>query len=340
MTDHQDTTHPDGRFVLVAGTTETARIDGISAAGATPALTVHTPAADAEILTYGQPVRAPVTPVSPAGCPTPALVTRAARELLGFETLVVDGGLVEPTAAPTVDVGATGGGDIREESPVPDAETVFERARRLGQDLPDDELVVGETIPGGTTTALGVLTALGEPHAVSSSLPENPLGLKREVVDAALTASGLERGGAAGDPLRAVEQLGDPVLAAVAGLAVGATETGTPVTLAGGTQMVTVGALVRHHGSGAPLELATTQFLAADDSADIERACRHLDVTLTVTDPQFPPAEHTVFEHYSQGVAKEGAGMGGALALVDRSDVSMEQLRERLLVCYDRLLSD
>ena len=30
-------------------------------------------------------------------------------------------------------------------------------------------------VPGGTTPALGVLTAIGEPATVSSSLPETPL---------------------------------------------------------------------------------------------------------------------------------------------------------------------
>jgi len=50
------------RFVLTAGTTHTAAIDGISAAGADPDAIVHTPAADAEILAYGAPVRAPAVP--------------------------------------------------------------------------------------------------------------------------------------------------------------------------------------------------------------------------------------------------------------------------------------
>ena len=41
------------RVILAAGTTETALIDGISAAGALPELMVHTPSADAEIVAYG-----------------------------------------------------------------------------------------------------------------------------------------------------------------------------------------------------------------------------------------------------------------------------------------------
>lgn len=42
----------------------------------------HTPSADAEILVSGRPVRAPVVPVSPTGCPTSDVVTRAVRASL------------------------------------------------------------------------------------------------------------------------------------------------------------------------------------------------------------------------------------------------------------------
>jgi len=328
------------RFVLVVGTTDTARIEGISAAGASPDRMVHTPAADAELVEYGRPVRAPVTPVSPDGCPTPALVTRAVRDLLGFETLVVDAGLATRTGVPTVDLGAKPGGDIRETDPVPATEGMFDSARELGRLLPDEELVVGESIPGGTTTALGVLTALGESYGVSSSLPENPIELKERVVARALAASGLDDGGAAGEPHRALRAVGDPVLAAVSGLTVGAVESGTAVTLAGGTQMVAVAALVRHLGVTESLTLATTQFVADDDTADLQTAADDLDFALTATDPGFPASEHVAFEQYCRGVAKEGAGMGGALALLARSDTSLDALHDRIVARYEEVLAD
>ena len=38
-----------------------------------------------------------------------------------------------------------------------------------------DCLVIGESIPGGTTTALAVLKALGFDAKVSSSIPNNPM---------------------------------------------------------------------------------------------------------------------------------------------------------------------
>ncbi len=326
------------RVLLVAGSTRTAAVPGLSAAGADPDLRGHTPAADAEIVEYGQPVRSPVVPVSPSGCPTPAAVTRAVRETLGFDSTVVDGGLAEPTAAGTVTVGARPGGDIREDDPVPTAPGAYEAARQFGRKLPEDELLVAESVPGGTTTAMGVLRALGEPAAVSSSLPENPLKQKRAVVTEGLDASGLEPGGAANRPKRAVRRMGDPVLATAAGVARGALETDTAVTLAGGTQMLAVAALLRHDGVDRRLDLATTSYVAADDTADLAGVADTLDVDVTVTDPGFDGRDHAGMAPFAAGEAKEGVGMGGALALARRAGVPMSEVRTSFAEVYDRLL--
>lgn len=331
--------HADVRFVLAAGSTDTASIDGISAAGASPDVMAHTPSADAEILEYGRPVRAPVVPVSPSGCPTPAVVTRAVRERLDFPATVVDAGLAADTAAPTVNVGASPGDDVRAADPVPTAPTAFEAARELGRSLPED-LFVAETIPGGTTTALGVFAALGEGDAVSSSLPANPLSRKRDVVAGGLEASDLSRGDAAGDPVEAVRRMGDPVLATVAGLAVGALDDGRDVTLAGGSQMLAAAALVRHAGADGPLGIATTSFVAADESVDVRAQAAALDLDLTVTDPRFDRTDHVAMQRYEAGEAKEGVGMGGALALADRADLSMTAVRAQVVDVYDRLLGE
>lgn len=328
------------RLLLVAGTTRTAEIPGLSAAGASPEATAATPSADAEIVEYGDLVRGEMVPVSPAGCPTPAVMTRAVRELLGFELTVLDAGLAEPTGAPTVSLPVEPGADIREPDPVPNAEDAFAAGREFAHDLPDEELLVGETIPGGTTTALGVLTALGETEAVSSSLPENPLAHKREVVAEGLAASDLEPGGAVGDPLLAVRSVGDPVLAGVAGVATGAIETGVDLTLAGGTQMLAAAALVRHAGIEAPFRVATTSFVAADETAAVRETATSLDVNLAVTDPGFEHGDHVAFERYLAGVAKEGVGMGGALWLAERKGIDMSQVRDRIVSVYDRVVGD
>jgi uncharacterized protein (TIGR00303 family) len=307
------------RLILVAGTTATAAVDGLSAAGADPEAMAHTPSADAEILAYGDVVRSPVVPVSPTGCPTPAVVTRAASELFDLPVTVVDGGLARPTAAPTVDVGAAPGDDVRDPEPVPDAGATYDAAVRLGRSLPDEHLLVGETVPGGTTTAMAVLRALGESAPVSSSLPANPLALKRSVVAEALAASDLAPGDCAGDPRRAFRRVGDPVLPVVAGLAAGAAERGATVTLAGGTQQVAALAALRHAGVTGSFEVATTSFVA-EDVPDLRSVVAGFDADLTVTDPGFAGRSEPALARYVAGEAKEGAGMGGAVALAARSD--------------------
>ena len=330
---------PDGiRFVLVAGTTETAQRDGISAAGADPDLMATTPAADAELVTYGRPVRTDTVPVSPSGCPTPALVTRAVREVLGFDLAVVDGGLAERTGAPTVTVGARPGKDIAEQDPVPSAYGAFEAARQFGHRLPADELWLAESVPGGTTTALGVLRALGDTSMVSSSLPENPVEQKEAVVAEGLAASSMEAGDAAGEPKRALRRMGDPVLATLAGLTVGAVETDTAVTLAGGSQQLAVAALARHGGYEGRLGLATTSYVADDETATLRADAEALSLDLTVTDPGFEAADHVAMERFVAGEAKEGVGMGGALALADRAGVPLADVRERFAAVYDDLV--
>ena len=329
------------RLVLCAGTTRTAEIDGISAAGADADLMAHTPSADSEILAYGRPVRSPVVPVSPTGCPTPAVVTRAVVEQLGLDTTIIDAGLAEPTGAPTVTVGARPGADIRERDPVPSAPGAFAAAKQFGRKLPDDELYLAETVPGGTTTALGVLAALGESdvlgdRTVSSSLSENPLELKRSVVEEALESSALEAGDAASRPTVALRRAGDPALAVVCGVVAGALETDTAVTLAGGTQLVAAAACLRHGGYDRSISLATTSFVAEDPTIDLDRAASTLDLSVTITDPGFTD-DHPAMAAYNAGEAKEGVGMGGALALADQTGLPMADVRAGLLEVYDRL---
>ncbi len=324
-------------FVVTVGTTETGLIDGISAAGATPDVMSHTPSADVEILEYGRPVFAPFVPVSPSGCPTPSLITRAVMDLIDFEHRIVDAGLTEPTAAPTISVGATQGGDIRMADPVPEAADIAEQASRLAEGV-DDDLVIAESIPGGTTTALGVMTALGESIPVSSSLPENPLDLKRSVVAKGLETSGLAEGELAGEPVAAVRRMGDPMLAAVYGLIKGAVAAESDVTLAGGTQMIAAAALARHGDVSAPLTVATTSFVDVDGSTDLASAAETLDLDISVTDPGFEEAEHVAFERYRLGEAKEGVGMGGALRLAAAADVEMSAVRQRVKDRYDALV--
>lgn len=322
--------------VLVLGSTRTAAIEGISAAGADRKAMLETPAVDAELVWDGQPITSESIPVSPSGCPTPALVTRAVHEVVGFDLLVIDAGLSATTRAPCVQLSQRVGGDIREIEPVPNAPTVFEAARDLAVERAFEEVTIGESIPGGTTTALGVLRALGEPYGVSSSLADNPTELKDDVVTEGLRTSELEVGDAAGDPFSALRSMGDPVLAAVTGFVTGAVSTGSTITLAGGSQMVAAAALLRHAGVDNALTLATTRYVADDVGSDLDRAAASLDFELVITDPEFERTNHPALEAYCRGEAKEGVAMGGALGLV--GDNAMDEVHRRCLDRYDELV--
>jgi NaMN:DMB phosphoribosyltransferase len=168
---------------------------------------------------------------------------------------------------------------------------------------------------------------------VSSSLPDNPLARKEAVVEAALDASDLAPGEAAHHPELAVRFVGDPTLAVVAGLCAGALESGTRVTLAGGTQLVAAAALVRHAGCVRPLTLATTAYLA--DHVDLASAVRDLDLDLVVTDPDF--ADERLAQYATVG--REGAAMGGALALADGAGV-LDEVEGRTLALLDDLAAN
>jgi len=336
------------RFVLAAGTTHTAAIDGISAAGADAELLPHTPSADAELLVYGDAVRAPTIPVSPTGCPTPAVVTRAVHELHDLEPTIVDAGLARTTGAPTVDVGAGPGGDIRDDAPVPNAREIYVSARNYAAALPDDHLVLAETIPGGTTTALGVLVALGIATRVSSSLPDNPLDRKRRIVADALATTDDDSAGSVDtepvdaldelDALAAVRRAGDPVLATVGGLIAGALSRDARVTLAGGTQLLAAAAIARSRGHDGPLTIATTPYVADDDTAAFHDTAGRLDLDVTVTDPGFADTDHPGMRRYAEGEGKEGVGMGGALALAAAAGIEMQTVRDQVATVYDRVL--
>ncbi|MFB6311053.1 MAG: nicotinate-nucleotide--dimethylbenzimidazole phosphoribosyltransferase [Salinirussus sp.] len=327
-------------LVLAAGTTRTAAIEGLSAAGADPTVRLHTPSADAEILTHGRPAESDVIPISPTGCPTPAVVTRAVRELAPFQLTVLDAGLVAPLSPDPVAVGAEPGADIRQPLAVPDARRIARRARDVAKSQAcTDSLALAETIPGGTTTAMGVLRALGEPDSVSSSMADNPLERKRNVVDRALAASELSEGEAAGDPLQAIQAVGDPVQAVLFGYAKGALEADIDLVLAGGTQLLAVAACLRHDNVTADLRLHTTSFLADDPTAEVDRLAGKLNVDISVTDPGFDQLEHPAAAAYCRGEAKEGVGMGWALGHLARSRVPMDTLRRRFISLTDTLLT-
>jgi uncharacterized protein (TIGR00303 family) len=305
-------------FICTIATTETGKIPGLSAAGANPDFTDFTPPADAELLLLGRCKSIQGVPITPDGIPTPGLITLSALHLADIPVVVVNGGVKVKPQIPFVDLGGNSGRDIRSGNSVDNVEEVIERAKILGEQLAktSDYLVIGESVPGGTTTALGVLSALGvnAQGKVSSTLPENPHSLKVEVVAAGLMAAGEKFGSLKRNPIKAVSCVGDPMMAAMAGLVIGGTKQG-PVLMAGGTQMTAVLAVINTLNPEALCNVAigTTRWVAKDVKSDICGIVKQFyDLPILAADLDFGLSKYPGLRIYETGLVKEGVGAGGA----------------------------
>ena len=305
-------------FICTLGTTETGKIEGISAAGANPEFTDYTPPADAELLLLGKCKSIAGVPITPEGIPTPGLITRSALQLADIPVLIANGGVRVKPQIPFVDLGGSPGRDIRTGKAVDDAAEIIERARMVGAQLAKavDYLVIGESIPGGTTTALGVLSALGvkAEGKVSSTLPQNPHSLKAEVVQAGLAAAGEKFGSLAENPVKAIECVGDPMMAAFSGLVIGAAAY-VPVLMAGGTQMSAILAVINSLKPDVLCNVAvgTTRWVTGDKSSDLKGIVKQFcDVPVLAADLNFGKSRFQGLQIYETGLVKEGVGAGGA----------------------------
>lgn len=334
-------------FVCAIGTTETAKIPGISAAGKYPELTDYTPPADVELLLLGRCKCIPGVPVTPEGIPTPAIITMSALKLADIPVLVASGGLKVKPHIPFLDLGGKPGGDIRTGKAVENVEEVIQRARIAGENLAKvvDHLVIGESIPGGTTTALGVLLAMGidARGKVSSSMPGNPHELKIRTVEAGLKASGEKFGSLAGDPIKAISCVGDPMIPAFAGLVLGAASR-VPVLMAGGTQMGAVLAVVNALDRNVldNLAIGTTRWIIEDKTSDLKGIIDQIaDVPVLAADLDFNRSMFEGLKAYEKGVVKEGVGAGGAaIAAMIKSEgsITKETLLEEIERNYELLV--
>jgi uncharacterized protein (TIGR00303 family) len=308
-------------FVCVISYTATSEILGITVAGANAELVKYTSPADAEFLFRGRCKCIDVVPATPDGKPTPALITRTALQLARIPLLVVDAGAKVKPSIPYVSFGVEPGRNIIKESAmdISNVKRAFEYGELLGKQLAimSDLIVVGESIPGGTTTALAVLRALDidARFKVSSSMPENPHNLKNKVVDSAIDrviASGIGR---IISPFEAISAFGDPMMPSVAGIASGVLSANGKIMLAGGTQMSAVVAILKRLNR--PLEglyIGTTTYVTKDPSSDLSGLVRMVSerVPILSCDLHLDESSKPGLQAFAKGFVKEGVGAGGA----------------------------
>jgi uncharacterized protein (TIGR00303 family) len=334
-------------FVCTIGTTETAKIQGISAAGQNPQITDYTPPADIELLLLGECKCIKGVPVTPDGIPTPALITMTALKLANIPTLPVNAGLVVHPQVPFLDVGAKPGRDIRTGQAVSDVEEIISRAKLAGEILSKttDYLVVGESIPGGTTTALGVLLAMGveAKGKVSSSMPGNPHELRVKIVEEGLRASNIGFGTLLNDPIKAISHVGDPMMPTFAGLVIGAAPN-VPVLMAGGTQMTAVLAVIKALNPKVLQNLAigTTRWIIEDKTSDLKGIVNQIaDIPILGANLDFSTSKFSGLRAYESGIVKEGVGVGGtsiAAMIKSQGKITSEKLLRELEENYERIM--
>lgn len=256
-------------------------------------------------------------PATPDGKPTPAIITRAALAMAEIPLLVVEAGIKVKPAVPAISFGLKPGGNILIEDAmeINEVHKAIDYGETLGSQLAKaaDLVIIGESIPAGTTTALAVLMALGidAKFKVSSSMPQNPHALKNRFVAQAIARVGTKEGIA---PLEAVARVGDPMMPSVAGIASGATASGAKVMLAGGTQMTPILAVLK--ALGASLKnvcIGTTKYVARDETADLTGLVRAIEYGIPVLscDLHLEKSIKPGLRAFAEGFVKEGVGAGG-----------------------------
>ena len=299
-------------FAFVISYTETCEIPGITFAGADKNSIQFTPPADAEYLHYGYCKTIDKIPMTPDGKPTPGLLTKTALESSSIPHLTINAGSKISPQLPFIETGLPFGKNISIEDAMTDSEVsqAVDFGRILGRSLASltDCLVIGESIPGGTTTALAVLRALGFDAKVSSSIPENPIELKNQIVESALKRIDSDH------PYSIVAKVGDPMIPFVAGMLSSASEV-SKVMLAGGTQMAAVLAFASKIGFNEENTIiGTTSYITNDEDANFKELVQKIaNIPIISVDPDLKNSRHSGLRAFSEGFAKEGVGAGGCI---------------------------
>jgi len=324
-------------FSLVISYTETCEIPGITIAGADKEFLKFTSPADAEYLSYGKCKCIDSIPMSPDGKPTPALLTKVALNTSKIPHFVINAGSKIAPDVPSFDSELPIGKNISESSALTldDVHNAVEFGKIIGKSISKatDCLVIGESIPGGTTTALATLRGLGIEASVSSSMPKNPIEIKNNVVSSALKRKKSD------DAFEIVAELGDPMIPVCTGMLSEASKN-CRVILAGGTQMTAVLAFAKKVGyEKNNTAIGCTSYIIDDKEALFLETVKQIDdIAVLAINPMLSDSQFYGLRSYSEGFVKEGAGAGGSLiASVLKTGRSSERLLELIEKEYQRV---
>lgn len=339
-------------FLLTISHTETALTPGLTIAGANTELIKYTPAADAEYIYFGKCKCINTIPATPDGKPTPAIITRTALELANIPIYVIDSGALVKPLVPYINTNSTWGKDIAVERALELEDTVsnYEMGKIIGKQVSKNNelLTIGESIPGGTTTALGVLLSLGIDayNKISSSMPENPHELKNKIIEKAFQRSNIKFGDLSNDPFKAMSLLGDPMMPTVVGITEEILSNNKKVILAGGTQMCCIIAILKSLVTkfNNNLCIGTTSYIINDKKADLVKILNQItdNVPIMYTDLGLDKSKKNGLRSYSEGFVKEGAGAGGSTiaAYLKKENINQETFIDKIEENYHNTIEE
>lgn len=322
-------------FILAMSNTKTANIKGITQAGI-PGLIHLTPTLDAEFLCAGEVKSLDNIAETPKGVPTPALITRAVHLLKPFQSLeFLDLGLekIPQIEEPIYGFNIPPSDRIDKHAKI-NAHALFSVARQFGKSYQpkSDYIILAESTPSGTTTALATALALGYKceEMFSSSFKNAPSNIKQEVVQNALkyihpSDSILDK----------LSKVSDNMLIFNAGFLMGASENDYPIILAGGTQMAAVLLIVNAlstNFNSQNIALFTTKWVYEDEHSDIKALLEMLDFDMNAyaSDFDFSLTNHPALKLYDEGEAKEGVGAGAALIYGMLNGLTQEEITRKV----------
>lgn len=309
-------------FICVISHTDTTEIPGITAAGANKDLIKYTPVADAEFLYYGKCNCINGVPATPDGKPTPAIITKTMLNIGNIPFIVVDAGVKVKPDIPMFSFDLKSGYNISKGIAMEpkEVEKAYRYGLIVGKQLSkcNDLIILGESIPGGTTTALGVMLSLGidAENKISSSMSKNPHNLKNAIVRQSMKNNNISFGSLKDKPFDAISLLGDPMMPSVAGIAQGAIEYGGKVMLAGGTQMCAILSILKSLNVNITtnnVSIGTTKYIYNDQTADFKNLVLSIDnnVGILVVDLHLIESTKPGLKAFASGFVKEGVGAGG-----------------------------
>lgn len=326
-------------FMLALSNTDTAKIEGITQAGI-PGMIHLTPTLDSEFLCSGEVRSLENIAATPKGVPTPALISRAVHLLHPYNNIELLNLGLEVT--PKINYFTLHNFDIYPSRSIDtganiDAQEVFQKGVEFGQnyECKNDYIILGESVPSGTTTATATALALGYDckDKFSSSFKDVPNDIRQSTIAKALYTVKEDD-----DIFDILSCVSDNMIIFNAGFILGLNNK-IPLILAGGTQMACVLLVVNKilemmDGTieTSNLALCTTKWVAQDTNSDIKALLELLNFNINsyFVDFDFSLSNHPALKLYDEGEAKEGVGAGGALMYGVLNGLNKEQITSKV----------